>query len=293
MTAEPTRGAGVRTVAVTGGYGLVGSACAQHLESRGFEVRRFAHTRRADQDVAFSLGDDINPSVFAGVDAVVHAAYAFGLDEDGIRRINVAGSRKLLHAAHAAGVTRLVFISSVSAFAGCRSHYGAGKLQVEETVASLAGIVLRPGLVYGERGRGLFGTLAGLTRRLPFLPVFDGGGQPMRLVHVADLAAVIEEAVLITPATGPAIIAHPRIVTFRAVLETIAARQQRTIGFVSLPGQAVAGALRAFEWTGLRLPFGHDNLLGLLHPDPQLSAVSSLAAGCRDFSSVDAESMGV
>lgn len=293
MTAEPIRAAGVRTVAVTGAYGLVGSACVNHLKSRGFEVRRLAHSRRANDDVRFSLSDDVDPSVFAGVNALVHAAYAFGLDEDGIRRVNVDGSRKLLMAAHAAGVKRLVFISSVSAFAGCRSHYGAGKLQVEEAVASLAGIVLRPGLVYGEPGKGLFGTLAGLTRRLPLLPVFDGGQQPMRLVHAADLAAVIEHALSIAPTGEPAIVAHPRIVTFRGVLEAIAARQKRSIGFVSLPGGAVAGALSAFEWAGLRLPFGRDNLLGLLHPDPQLSRVSALAEGCRDFLSVDAEGMGV
>ena len=92
---------------------------------------------------------------------------------------------------------------------------------------------------------------------------------------------------------GPAIVAHPRIVTFRTVLETIAARQGRSIGFVSLPGRAVAGVLGTFEWTGVRLPFGRDSLLGLLHPDPELSAVSPLVAGCRDFFSVDAEVMGV
>lgn len=293
MTADPAAACGVRTVAVTGPYGLVGSACVQHLKALGVEVRRFAHTRRADGDVSFTLGEAIDPSVLAGVDALVHTAYAFGLDEEGIRRVNVEGSRQLLNAAHAADVKRIIFISSVSAFAGCRSRYGAGKLQVEETVASLGGIVLRPGLVYGGRGKGLFGTLARLTQRLPVLPVFDGGRQPMRLVHVADLAAAIEEAMSVAPGNEPEIVAHPRIVTFRAVLETIAARQQRSIGFVSLPGRAVAGALGAFESTGLRLPFGRDNLLGLLHPDPHLSRVSPLAANCRDFLAVDAETMGI
>ena len=33
MTADRTREASVRTVAVTGAYGYVGSACVQHLES--------------------------------------------------------------------------------------------------------------------------------------------------------------------------------------------------------------------------------------------------------------------
>ena len=43
----------------------------------------------------------------------------------------------LLDAARAAGVGRVLFVSSISAYDGCRSAYGRGKLRVETAVAAL------------------------------------------------------------------------------------------------------------------------------------------------------------
>jgi hypothetical protein len=60
-----------------------------------------------------------------------------------------------------AGVRRLVFISTISAFDGCRSFYGKGKLEVERITHSLGGWVIRPGLLYGEKPGGMLGRLVG------------------------------------------------------------------------------------------------------------------------------------
>ena len=281
--------------AVTGAHGLIGSHCIQALRARGHVVREIVHTRRRESDIAVTLGQDVSPATFAGIDVLVHCAYQFGLDRGELHRINVLGSQQLIETAHAAGVKRIVFMSSISAYDGCRSDYGAGKFTVERTTLARGGIVLRPGLVYGEPGKGMFGMLARLTR-LPILPVFDGGRQPMLLVHVDDLAEIVGDSIAWEPQTAesPVVVAHPRAVMFRTILETIAARQGRRIRFLSIPGQAALTGLTLLERCGMRIGFSSDNLMRLLYPaDVTTRAGPARGRQLKDFLEVDRVTMGV
>jgi nucleoside-diphosphate-sugar epimerase len=77
-----------------------------------------------------------------------------------LRRICVDGSNTLFEAARRAGVERIVFISTISAFDGCRSAYGKTKLAVEKSLAGTTAVVLRPGLVFGgSHSGGVFGSI--------------------------------------------------------------------------------------------------------------------------------------
>ena len=57
-------------------------------------------------------------------------------------------------------------------------------------VTGAGGLVVRPGMVFGDVRQGIFGTLTRLAR-MPLLPVFDGGFQPLWFVHREDLAKVV------------------------------------------------------------------------------------------------------
>jgi nucleoside-diphosphate-sugar epimerase len=257
--------------AITGASGFVGSAVTAMLTDGGERVREFRrHPRPGRDDVAFALGEAaLAPGALAGIDVVVHCAWDLSLrDPAAVNRINVAGSLRLLEAARAAGVKRFVFISSVSAFPGCRSVYGQAKLAVEGEVLAAEGLVLRPGLVYGDPPRGIVAALERLTA-LPLLPIFDGGGQPFVLVHAADLARVVRAAGL-DSGGGPGrllAVAHPAETSFKDVLRLLSRRRPR---FISVPSAIALGALRITERIGLPLPFRHDSLIGMIHPNPAL-----------------------
>jgi len=70
-----------------------------------------------------------------------------------------------------AAVESIVVISSLSAFAGCRSLYGKAKLQIESLALSADAVVIRPGLVYGNDSGGMFGRLVRQVRGSRLLPV--------------------------------------------------------------------------------------------------------------------------
>jgi nucleoside-diphosphate-sugar epimerase len=170
----------------------------------------------------FRLGDPVIPEMWAGVDVLIHCAYDFAVRSwNEVRRVNVHGSLQLFESARVAGVRRLIFISSMSSFPGCRSQYGRAKLAVEERATELALIIVRPGLVYGERPGGMVGALRQLVRSSPVLPLVGRGDQTIYPVHEDDLGRLIVHlCVGPEPPTGESIIAaSEQSCTFRRLLE--------------------------------------------------------------------------
>ena len=143
-------------IAITGANGYVGGLLVEAFTRRGVPVRRLVRTpddRRGD--ARFVLGEDVAPATLAGAGALIHAAYDFRPPrEDELRRRNVDGTRKLFDAARAAGVARVLFVSSIASYAGSHSAYGRAKWTIEEETAAAGWTSIRPGMVYGPDSGG-------------------------------------------------------------------------------------------------------------------------------------------
>ena len=170
-------------IAITGGTGFVGGYLTSHCAA-GHEVTVLARRTPPGEPsfISFSLDAGVPSQRLEGFDALIHAAYDFAARDDS----NVAGSVRLFKSAKAAGVAHIVFISSLSAFDGCRSRYGGAKLAVERELAGIGGCAVRLGFVYDESGKGLSGALKRLAR-LPLVPLPAGGAQSLFTIHANDL----------------------------------------------------------------------------------------------------------
>ncbi len=171
-------------IAVTGASGHVGANLAPALLEAGYDVRALYRTpahRRALDGLAIELrhGDLLTPGFAAdalrGVGAVVHLAGLISIDGDPggrVMRTNVKGTRNVVEACLANGVTRLVHFSSIDAVAFTRDApvvdegtplvddgafaYRVSKRRGEEEVwkgaaAGLEVIVLRPSAILGPK----------------------------------------------------------------------------------------------------------------------------------------------
>ncbi|MGA9872532.1 MAG: NAD-dependent epimerase/dehydratase family protein [Rhodococcus sp. (in: high G+C Gram-positive bacteria)] len=112
-------------IAITGATGNVGTVLLERLSREDVDVvgisrRRppetppYAGSRWQEMDIADSDAEERLVDVFAGVDAVVHAAIGFQpmRDRGYLRRTNVGGTAAVAGAAARAGVRRLVHMSS-------------------------------------------------------------------------------------------------------------------------------------------------------------------------------------
>jgi nucleoside-diphosphate-sugar epimerase len=275
--------------AITGSNGYVGGCLKNYFGARGWEMleltRRPAPGARA---VAFQLGAEIFPQALAGVGALVHCAYDFQpLRWAEIHAVNVEGTRKLIQAARAAGVGKIVCLSSISAYDGCRSLYGKAKLEIEKIARDNGALVMRPGLVYGGEPVGMFGKLVAQVRKSPVLLVFDGGSQAQFLVHQEDLAAFIEKVADGKVENAPRLLtaAHDRPWPFRELLSEIARGLNKKVKFVPLPWRLLWAGLKTAETCGLRLNFRSDSLVSLMYQNPNPDFSPNAAAGliCRPF----------
>jgi nucleoside-diphosphate-sugar epimerase len=278
-----------RLCALTGARGFVGSRLQARLERAGWRV--IPWTRQPEPGtgaVPFRLGEPVDPTLLRGVDALVHCAYDFGPRRwEDIAAINVAGSQKLLAAARTAGVKSVVLISTVSAFAGCRSLYGRAKLQIEDSARAIDAFVIRPGLVYSDKPGGMFGRLVGQVRGARFVPILCGGRQTQFLVHDEDLGNVVEACLAgrVPAGTEPITVAHEQGWELKEILTQIARALGKKGSFVPVPWQLVWLALKSLELAGARPNFRSDSLISMVYqnPAPSFAPLKSLSLSCRPF----------
>lgn len=286
---------GSKTVAITGASGFVGSQLAERFENGGWSVTRLTRTGRdgSRDAVSFRLGDEVDPDEFRsrGVTALVHCAYDFKPTTwSAIHGINVEGSRKLFAGAKAGGVERIVAISTISAFPGCRSLYGRAKLEIEADAAKLGAVVVRPGLVYGpdlSHPGGMFGALSASARKR-VVPLIDGGIHCQYLIHIDDLFELIRRMCAgdTAPPGRPVVAASPRCWPMRELVMQMARGQGTSPRFLSVPARAVWLGLKAAELVGLHLGYRSDSVVSLVFqdPHPDFSSIGVLGVTPRDFS---------
>lgn len=176
------KGAQMRAL-VTGGGGFLGRAIAEMLLERGDEVTILSRRRYPEIEALGAAGLVVDLSqdcpglsdMLAGFDVVFHVAARAGVwgAREAFWSINVDGTRRILEAAQAAGVSRFVHTSSPSAVwsgedeeglseADCPypeqylAFYPASKGAAEQLVLAanspkMATTALRPHLIWGPR----------------------------------------------------------------------------------------------------------------------------------------------
>jgi nucleoside-diphosphate-sugar epimerase len=270
-----------RTVAITGASGYIGRLLTRRFTGAGWEVISLRRTPSGStpakvQQRRFVLGEPLDAGSLRDAQVLVHCAYDLSLtDPREIERVNVFGTLRVLDAASAAGVPRVILLSSMSAYEGTRQIYGRAKLACEAAVLEFGGTAVRPGLVYGEGWGGMVGSLRKLIS-LPAVPLI-GGDSHQFTVHEQDAASGIVAVATAAQAPGVIGLAHPRPVRFRRLLEGLARRAGVHPRFVPVAWQPVYAVMRAAERIRVPLPLRADSLLGLVRPAPAVPAVDEWA----------------
>ena len=213
-------------VVVTGAGGFIGRALVSHLARSNCDVLALSRSEPIAKDVTSAvIGDyaDVGrlQPLFRGYDSVVHLAAlahrSVATHESGAGTVfapSVAAAASVATAAAAAGVRRLVFVSSIGVN-GNRTDarpfseedpahpvepYALGKMQAETAVRQVAAehpglefVIVRPPLVYGPGAPGNFGRLVRAVQRGMPLPL-RGVTNRRSFLGLDNLAGFIELA---------------------------------------------------------------------------------------------------
>ena len=297
-------------IAITGASGYLGSRLCRYFKegnARIFQLTSGSHNVDVSLPIArFSLVEGTGKGFFAEnqIDALVHVAYDFRpKSRSEIWETNVNGSIKLFKQAREEGIKRVIFISTMSAYEGCRSLYGQAKLEIERAMRDLdLGLALRPGLIYStplDQSGGMVGSIFRQVKRGGILPLIGGGNQTLFLTHENDLARFIdvlirqrdEEWHTLQLERDYFTTANPQPYTLRKIVEVIATAQgQKGVRFVSIPWRFIWLLLKSLERLGINASFRSDSVLSLAYQQKQLE----LSSFPRDFSFRDfREALGV
>ncbi|MBF5044946.1 NAD-dependent epimerase/dehydratase family protein [Aggregicoccus sp. 17bor-14] len=276
------------TTLLTGATGLVGANLAHLLCSRGEKPRLLARERSdrrglrglvRGRDYEEARGDILDAAslreALRGVTHVYHAAGTVRFDpfsRQDLVRINTEGTRNVLEAARAAGVRRLVFVSSVAAGGhGTLDHpadestpfnyagdnpYHQSKREAEqlalaanapgfEVLAGCPGYVVGPYDVRPSSGELLLYVARGVVAAYP-----SGG---INVVNAADVAEGLR-LVMEKGAPGERYILGGENLTYRQFLTTIAEEVGVAPPRLPMPRAALQGAGRLGDVVGRLSP---------------------------------------
>lgn len=119
----PSCAAGTRVV-VTGARGLLGAEVARALAPvRGIGRASACDDPNVSEWVAADLSQGLHVDALTGADIVVHAAAETAGGYDDHRRNSIAATRHLMRTMHAAGVRKLLLVSSLSVLAPPRTPW--------------------------------------------------------------------------------------------------------------------------------------------------------------------------
>jgi NADH dehydrogenase len=216
-------------IAVTGAFSYSGKYITRRLLDCGEEVITLTgHPNRPDpfggKVKAYPLDFDEAGMTrsLQGVDVLVNTYWVRFDKGQNTQPRAVENTRKLVSAAKAAGVKRIVHISITNPSAESHLPYFWGKAANEKAVidSGLGYAILRPTVLVGDEDI-LINNIAYLLRRFPVFFLPGGGSYKLQPVHVDDVAALAVEGVqradnYISDAVGP------DVFTFREMVELIA-----------------------------------------------------------------------
>lgn len=224
-------------IAVTGAFSYSGKYITKRLLERGEEVITLTgHPNRPDpfngRVKAYPLDFDeagMTQSL-RGVDVLVNTYWVRFDKGENTQPRAVKNTQKLVNAAKAAGVRRIVHISIANPSADSPLPYYWGKAANEKAVtdSGLSYAILRPTVLVGGGQDVLINNIAFLLKRFPIFLIPGDGSYGIQPVHVEDLADLAVEAVYSTEnyvidAVGPDSYTFKDLV--KLVGETVGARR--------------------------------------------------------------------
>jgi hypothetical protein len=215
-------------IVLTGSSGQLGSILSDALDQQGQQVFGLSRRTRIPFDLARTHeSDGAWQSSLSGAEILVHAAWDLEtLPLERRAEINASGSRMLFSAARAAGVRRIVLLSSTLARSDSKSHYGLSKRAVEQMLDPNVDLALRIGWVLGTPA--VAHSLRSVLRICPKVPWIGTGNECIYWIEREAFDGTVTDAILSAQA-GVSYVMRDRPLSPAAFLSRVLDRESLSI----------------------------------------------------------------
>lgn len=237
----------IRNVCVVGGSGFVGSHIVHLLAAKGVRVRIPTRNRERHKSlIVLPTADVVQADVhdpatlqrlFVGMDAVINLVGILHQTGGGnnFQQVHTELPRKVVDAARASGVTRLLHMSALHASLSGPSNYLRTKGAAEKLVrdSGLDWTIFRPSVIFGL-GDSFLNLFAGLVRKLPVLLLAKPRAR-FQPVFVEDVARAFVGGLTNPETVGQSYdLCGPRVYTLREIIEYVARLSGRSPAIIGL-----------------------------------------------------------
>jgi len=267
-------------IAVMGATGFVGSHLVPHLVAAGHRVRAVSR----DGERLPGWGSEVDPraadvssgagvaEALRGAEAVVHLV-AIPRERGGrsFEEVNVRGVERMLAAAEAEGVRRIVHLSVLGASEDPRLAYLHSKWLGERLVreSGLEWVVLRPSLLFGE-GDGFFNLVkVTLTWWSPGIVAIPGDGSArFQPLSVDDLAIAVERSLVEPDRAGSVYeIGGPGYLSYHEIVDRVMSVTGKRRVKLGLPIPIISAITAVTDRILPIFPVSHDQIASLGRPN--------------------------
>jgi NADH dehydrogenase len=243
-------------VTIYGGSGFVGRYIARRMAQQGWRVR--VAVRRPNEAIfvrPYGAVGQVEPvfcnirndtsvrAAMTGADAVVNCVGILNaVGRNTFDAVQAEGATRIARIAADLGVARMVHISAIGADSASDSIYARTKAAGEAGVLEHfpQAVILRPSVVFGPEDQ-FFNRFAGMATLSPVLPIV-GPDTRFQPVHVDDVAAAAELAVLGRAKPGIYELGGPEVASFRELMQQMLAVIERRRLILRVPF-VVAGVM--------------------------------------------------
>lgn len=270
LPTRPDHAAG--TILVTGARGYIGGRLVPELLARGYHVRRMVrgHTqpeRDPDSDVEDTIADALRPGslrrALEGVDVAYYLIHSMLLGPGEFAEADVKAAANFRQAAEEAGLRRIIYLGGLGDARSELSTHLRSRLEVarELQAGTVPVTILRAAVIIGS-GSASYEIIKDLVVKLPVILVPGWAKNHCQPIAIRDVIKYLVGA-LEVPATAGGMydIGGDEVMTYRGMMEAVAAELRKRRIFISLPVETV----RIFAYVA-----------GLLTPVPAPITISLL-----------------
>lgn len=261
-------------IAITGANGYLGKNLTEYFVRQGHQVIKLIRKPEKIDERKFVLGEELIDIPFDKVDLLVHTAFDFVANRDYKKsyQVNVLGSKKLFEKAIKSQVKVLVYISSISAFDGCKSLYGQIKITTENELLGLNygnTYIFRPGLIWGHNLGGMMQSLSKISQ-LKIVPMV-GANIIQYMSNYEDIAQAILFVVTTSQNQKLITIASTKTYYFAEIIKLLGAKV-----VINIPWKLIYLVIKFCEKIGLHPRTGSDSLISLVNQNNHINLDNKL-----------------